>query len=419
MTWELTVIWYIALFAAAIFSLVRNVGFIFFIPISFFGTFLAALITLTDPSTFAEPLLVNGDTTAEETSDETAPLLGDIVDERRDSIEAEEERLNGLLTPKCNDTGRKTEWWDWFWLARFGFMVPLQALIALEMIAWEILPALHQTLTDGSPSILVFMAAGAYSLVALLNTTPFLLRLPFKSTSILLLPALVVMIVTVSSAPMNRFTLNAPFKMFFRSTYDLDTGNSTAYIYGMDPYLKEVLPYVPTINENGLTCEPFLARGGRVCKYTVPPPIAPNHNWFNITSVIEEETSEHFIVKVRIYADTTRVCYLEFDKDIPPEIVGIGGVRFYSKTLPKRDNYTDLRMFKRDWAKEPFNVLLKFKKDAPRNVTVACNYDEWSPNGNVGYVRSLDEIWRSIPAWASVTKFTTGLLQVRRSYPLN
>jgi hypothetical protein len=63
-------------------------------------------------------------------------------------------------------------------------------------------------------------------------------------------------------------------------------------------------------------------------------------------------------------------------------------------------------------------VLLKFKRDAPGNVTVACAYDEWSPGGGVGVVPSLDEIWRNIPAWAGVTKFTTGLLQVRKGYKI-
>src|SRR5208282_2521170 len=180
-TWELVVIWYIALFISSIISLIYKIGFIFFIPISFFGTFLAALTTLFEPSSFAEPLLINGDETVEEANgiDETAPLLGYEPDDRRDSLDAEDEQLNGLMAPKAIVIRERSDWRNWLWLVRFGLMVPLPALIALEMIAWQILPALHQTITDGTPVAAVFLSAGLFSIIALINTTPFLLRLPF------------------------------------------------------------------------------------------------------------------------------------------------------------------------------------------------------------------------------------------------
>src|SRR5579859_191542 len=75
-TWELACLWYLTLFITSIISLVHKIGFIMFVPISFFGTFLAALTTLFEPSTFAEPLLVNGDDGQDtDDLDERAPLL--------------------------------------------------------------------------------------------------------------------------------------------------------------------------------------------------------------------------------------------------------------------------------------------------------------------------------------------------------
>jgi hypothetical protein len=303
-------------------------------------------------------------------------------------------------------------------------MVPLQSLIALEMITWQILPALNQTITDGTPSAAVFLAVGFFAIVAFVNTTPFLLRLPFRSTIVFLVPVFIGMIIAVSAPPLNKFTPQAPFKTFYRSTYDIDTENSTAFIYGMDPFVEEVLEYVPTAKHNGWTCQEFLARGGRMCQYAVPKPHPPHgaKEWFSLSSSIETTDDEHIVTKVQIHANDTRVCFLEFDTYSPPEIAGIGGVRFYNNDIPtpelKRDKCTTLRMFKRTWGEEPFSVLLKFKKDAPGNVTVACAYDEWSPGGGVGVVPTLDEIWRNIPAWAGVTKFTTGLLQVRKGYKI-
>src|ERR1700737_4443432 len=144
-TWELAVIWYVVLFIVSIVSLVHKIRFIFFVPISFFGTLLAALTTLFEPSTFAEPLLINGDVNHADADgpDETAPLLGDDIDDRdaRDSIDDEDERLNGLMAPKAVGTSAKADWRNWLWLMRFGLMVPLPALIALEFIAWQIVPA--------------------------------------------------------------------------------------------------------------------------------------------------------------------------------------------------------------------------------------------------------------------------------------
>ena len=415
-TWELAVIWYIAMFISSIISLVFKVGFIFFIPISFLGTFLAALVTLFEPSSFAEPSLNNGHST--DGSDETSPLLRDDIDDRRDSIDAEDEQLNGLLAPKA--IPEKANWRDWLWLLRFGLMVPLQALIALEMIAWQILPALHQTIADGTPTAAVFLSIGFFAIVAFVNTTPFLLRLPFRSTIVFIAPVFIAMIIVVSAPPLNKFTPLAPFKTFFRSTYDLDTGNSTAYLYGMDPFVETVLHHIPTANHNSYECEPFLAKAGRVCRYTVPKPILPTgeDDWFTLTSTIEDDTDEkNIIAEIQIHTNNTRVCYLEFDTYSPPEIAGIGGIRFYREEA-KKDRCTLLRMFKRTWGESPFSVHLKFKRESPGNVTVACAYDEWSPSGGVGVVRSLDEIWHNIPAWAGVTKFTTGLLQVRKGYKI-
>jgi hypothetical protein len=443
-TWELLVVWYIALFITSIISLVHKIGFVFFVPISFFGTFLAALTTLFEPSTFTEPLLVNGEGRENDIDgpDESAPLLGDIgSDDHRDSLDAEDEQLNGLMapSPKSAIAEPKPDWRNWLWLLRFGLMVPLQALIALEMIAWQILPALNQTITDGTPSAAVFLSTGFFSVIAFANTTPFLLRLPFRSTIVLLAPVFLAMIIAVSAPPLNKFTPLAPFKTFYRSTYNLDSEESRVYFYGMQPFVEEVLEYIPTAKQNGWTCEEFLARGGRMCQYHVPAPTPPNNakEWFNLSSTIEHKTDDHVITKLHISATESRVCFLEFDTYFPPEIAGIGGVRFYHEKEQlqtadlsqqslaqwadnttihfEKEKCTTLRMFKRTWD-EPFSVLLKFKKDAPGNVTVACAYDEWSPGGGVGVTPSLDEIWRNIPAWAGVTKFTTGLLQVRKGY---
>jgi len=230
------------------------------------------------------------------------------------------------------------------------------------------------------------------------------------------------MIIAVSS--MNHFTPLAPFKTFYRSTYDLDTGNSTAYLYGMNGYVDDVLDYVPTAKRNGYSCEAFLVKAGRVCKYNIPEPPVPvgEKEWFKLSSSIEEDDKEkdHIITKIQIHTNSTRVCYIEFDMHSPPDIAAIGGVRFYEedKVGSKKERCTMLRMFKRTWGEEPFSVNLKFKRDSPGNVTVACGYDEWSPTGGVGVATSLDEIWHTIPAWAGVTKFTTGLLQVRKGYKI-
>lgn len=422
-TWEMMVIWYITLFITSILSLIYKIGFIFFVPISFLGVFLAALTTLFEPSSFAEPLLVNGDLSGGEidASDETTPLLRDEDDDQTGSMEAEEERLNSLLAPKSASIYREPDWRNWLWLVRFGLMVPLQALIGLELIVWEFLPGLHQTITDGTPVAAVFLSIGFFAFISLVNTIPFLLRLPFKSTAVLLVPIFVASIIAVSAPSMNQFNPSSPFKTFYRSTYDLDSKNSTGYLHGLDPYIDRVLRYIPTANTNGYVCQPYFARGGRSCRFTIPEPIPPtgDNEWFKVTSTIEPESDEtDVLAKVQILTNSTRVCFLEFDTYDPPEIAGIGGVRFYRKDIVTKNRCTTLRMFKRTWGEEPFSVLLKFKRKAPGNVTVVCGYDEWSPGGGVGVVRSLDEIWHYLPAWASVTKLMTGLLQVRKAHKI-
>jgi hypothetical protein len=347
------------MFIVSIISLVHKIGFIFFVPISFFGTFLAALTTLFEPSTFTEPLLVNSEGNFADRSDETAPLLSDEIDDQdRDSVDAEDEQLNGLMAPKANSGKPKPDWRNWLWLLRFALMVSLQSLIALEMITWQILPALNQTLTDGTPAAAVFLAVRFFTIVAFVNATPFLLRLPFRSTIVLLVPVFIGMIIAVSAPPFNKFTPLAPFKIFYRQTYDLDTKSSTAYIYGMDPFVHDVLEYVPTAKHNGWTCEPFLAKAGRVCSYPALKPIPPKTSgdaWFDVTSTVQKDSDDkHIIAKVQVHANDTRVCFLRFDMHTPPEIAGIGGVRFYGdqvQALMDKGKCTTLRIFKRTWEK--------------------------------------------------------------------
>lgn len=423
-TWELAALWHLILFITSIVSVARKIGFLFFVPISFFGTFLAALVTLLEPSTFAEPLLVDGENSESRDIDETAPLLNGDLDDNHNSIDEDEARLNGLMAPKPVSAKPKPDWRNWLWLVRFGLMVPLQALIALEMIQWHILPALNQTITEGTPISVVCLSVGFFSVLAFINTIPFLLRLPFRSTVVLIIPVFVAMIIAICSSPLNQFTPLAPFKMFYRSTYDLDTQNSTAYVYGLSPYVENVLDYVPTAKTNGFECEGYYTRGGRMCQYPIPTPPKPkaDEDWFKISSSVESKDDEYIIAKLQIESNSTRVCYVEFDMRSPPEIAGIGGIRFYGTDsfdlTVKRDQCTVLRLFKRTWGEEQFSVLLRFKRESPGNVTVACGYDEWSPAGGVGFVPSLDEIWRNIPAWAGVTKFSTALLQVRKRYKL-
>jgi hypothetical protein len=416
-TWELAAMWYAIYFFVSIVSLVIKVGFVFFVPISFLGTFFAAITTLIEPSSFTEPHLANGGENEGE-PDETSPLLRDEIDEHASSIDADEERLNGLLAPKLDDDSIYPDWHNWLWLLRFTLMVPLQTLIALEMVVWQVIPGLAQTITEGTPVLIVYIAIGLFAIICLTNTLPFLLRLPFKSTTVLIFPVFVAMIIAISEPPLNKFTPTAPFKSFYRSTYDLDTGNSTAYLYGMYPYVDKVLEHVPTPKAIGYQCEVYLAKAGRVCYYPIPNPVLPkpNDEWFTITSSIQPESDESStLAKVQIHTDKTRVCYLEFDKFSPPVIAGIGGIRFYSDAEAK-EGYTTLRLFKRTWESAPFEVLLKFEKGSSGNITVACGFDEWSPDGGIGFVPSLDEIWKNMPAWAIVTKLYTGLLQVRKGY---
>jgi hypothetical protein len=241
----------------------------------------------------------------------------------------------------------------------------------------------------------------------------------------LIVPVFIAMIIAVCSPSMNQFTPLAPFKMFYRSTYDVDTQNSTAYVYGLNPYVEKAIDYIPTAHDNGYHCEDYFARGGRMCQYSIsnpPKPIA-GEDWFTISSSLEDsKDDQNIIAKLTIESNSTRICYIEFDMHSPPEIAGIGGVRFYGngafETTVERGRCTILRMFKRTWGEEAFNVLLKFKRESPGNITVSCGYDEWSPGGGVGVVSNLDEVWKNIPAWAGVTKFTTGLLQVRKGYKI-
>ena len=387
MSWELCIIWYVLLFASAITSLVRGLGSTYIVTLNFLAALVVALVSLFERSAYIPPV-ANFQSIRDEDqeSTESSPLLrrDPLAPEIEDSI-AREKRARDYRSATT-------------WIIKFLILIPIPAIVSLWLLYSTVLPALTQTLPDGSNATSVYAIVGFFAVLTFFNLAPFFLSTSLSSAFPALLLLLIVL--SITSALKAPFDVKAPLKLYYKQVVDFDNGTSVAHIEGLPKYMESAVSTL-SLAQHERNC----TRGGSIpklntCSFAVPVDHRLTKSGIS-TSIKSFDKSSDRLLKI----DTinSRICDLVLESNVT--VRSING-----KTIDARERH--MRLYRRDWD-APFElVLTKDSKRVPGRIT--CLWDDRSDDK----IAAFDTIQAELPEWAELTKRETGLLQFSRSIVL-
>ena len=426
MTWELIVFWQIILFITTTLSIFFKLGSFYYVPLNYIAVLLSAVLSLSEP---AERTRIRSIAELNQEAEGDEPPL---LTERDEAEDREQQRENYADEEEANDAGEEetssllgrqrqlhslkvTAWHaisHWIWLIRFMLQVPIPMIFSLEILI-GLTTALHQTLADGSPPIFVWMVCALLSWIPVINIGPFCIRLPLSR----IVPMMVVGIVCVLLIPLfllPTFSVESPLKLYFQQYYNADTGVNRVDVIGAGDWTAHALQRSGVGNYE---CTPFWrAKGSTNCSsyHSLAPSFKSD---FNASVKLDKEYSHKssFEYDVRIKTGRSRVCDIMWSDGEKFELRGAGDVHFDNAG---GDGHIDenikevnkLRIWKRDKGEIWARVRVNSEKKKRRSMVVKCLYDEWLD----GSVPALDNLMQTLPVWTTLTKYTSGLVQVEK-----
>ena len=306
----------------------------------------------------------------------------------------------------------------WTWLLQLILLVPIN-LILLGQIGLLLVSGLHQTGSDGSSMFLVYIVMALFSVLILSPILPFLHRFPWHIPTFLLLVLVGTLVYNLLAFP---FSVNNRLKLFFQQELDLDTGNNTVSLIGLDPFVQQAIESLPSSAGQVLQCE-SASPGKRLkcCWVGLAPKVVHVHTklpsktqfktWVNYNvSRVARENSARFTIMGR----NTRACKLTFDSPISDFTVrgsAPNDKRF--PTVPEGGS-KEIRLWSRTWNRAwVVDVKWEGQGDQEGEIVelagkVVCL---WSDDNKEGVIPALDEVRHFAPEWVAVTKAGDGLVE--------
>jgi hypothetical protein len=321
----------------------------------------------------------------------------------------------------------------WTWILQFLVLAPIN-IILVGQIALFITSALHQTPADGNSVLNIYLMMAALTVLLMLPLSPFLHRFTYHLPAFFFFIFVGCLIYNLLAFPFSR---EARLKHYFIQNIDLDTGNNTVQLTGVEGYVETIVDEIPSVAGQPWTCgktdDPRRA-GLQTCKWEgLAPNVVPginesssssgNHSknpyldWvhYNIST-----SGEHASITFR--GLETKNCRLLFDTPVNSYHIANTTERVHVKPKPSRGEdrsragMSELRLFSRDWEKE-FSVNVTWADGEPKGKTgkVGCM---WADANQPGVIPALDEIWRFEPVWSVVSKGGDGLVEGWRDWKI-
>lgn len=314
----------------------------------------------------------------------------------------------------------------WTWILQLILTVPI-ILTLVAPLGLILTSALHQTGQDGSPQLFVYLSIAILTAVLFAPMLPYIHRFTYHVPIFLFFILIGTLIYNLVAFP---FSDSNRVKIFFHQQVDLDNGNSTAYLTGMQPFVEEVVRGLPS--SSGQTeCYDFINRVQ--CSWNGPEPhvvpsktpskpSGPSSDWvsFNISTPNTETRSAHF----DIAGQNTRSCRITMDRYSIKNFSVVGGSapdkRFRH---PASEGLSEIRLWSRTWDAK-WSVDVDFSKHdatseeeelSPVKGRVSCI---WSDDNTPGVIPALDEVRQYAPAWVAVTKLKDGLVEGYREFEI-
>lgn len=394
MSWELCIIWYILLIVATILSLVKGYGSIYIVTVNFAASFIVAIVSLFERSSYIPPPetfeSITRPSDSDQRSTESSPLL------RREPLDPEIE-ASIQRDKKSRDYRSGTTW-----IIKYLILIPIPLIICLWLLYSTILPGLSQTIPDGSSGTTVYAIIGVFAVLAFFNLAPFFLSTSLSSA----LPSLLLLLIilSITSILKSPFDVKSPLKLYFKQVIDFDNpANSHVRIEGVPGYLESAVSTLAFAQDN-LTCSQGSDRSKYLNTCTFPAPVDARLSKAGISTSIKRGKNGTMDRILVIHTPDSRICEVRLEE--PVKILAING-RPLSGARESR-----FRMFRRDWT-APFEVTLPWESKGTKG-RIACFWDDRTESR----IEAFDTVEAELPEWCELTKLETGLVSYSKKLTL-
>jgi hypothetical protein len=304
---------------------------------------------------------------------------------------------------------------SWTWLVQFLAFAPV-VIVLLGQVALLMTSALHQTPTDGSPTLTVYLFVIALTVLLLAPITPFIHRLPSYIPRALFFVFVSTLLYNLLAFP---FSEQAQLKAYFVQSVNLDTGANQASLTGLIPYVEDIISALPSAAGQSIDCASpdYTARNGlQKCSWAgLPPNVVTTASADGYASWVSmNATREGRSAVFHVSGKDTRACRLLFDRPIGNYTVdGYATDARFPAVGPH--GCRSIRLWSREWG-GAWTVRVGLNDEhAALDGRVVCL---WSDANERGTIPAYDELLRYMPAWSTATKLSDGLVEGFKHFSL-
>ncbi|PHH50427.1 Vacuolar membrane protease [Ceratocystis fimbriata CBS 114723] len=327
-----------------------------------------------------------------------------------------------------------TDLHSWTWLLQAFILGPIN-LMLLVPTGLFLMSSMNQTGADGSNTLIPYVFAGFFSLLACIPALPFLHRVPSRLPLVLLIVFVITLVYNLFAFP---FSAQARYKSYFQQSINLDTGVSTVRLDGLEDYIRPIIASIPASAGVPVVCDDKDSRAGLVgCKFnttdklsTIPSPV-PGYEGMtkdfiaiNVTRVASGARK----ASLSINGMNTKACFVRFNAPIKKFGVASSGP-WDERFSPVPEEVCQVKLWRRDWQKSwTLDVEWTAEAEAEAKTEVSATGSKgriggevvciWSDANVRGNIPVLDQLLAFAPEWAAITKRAEGLVEGTRSFTL-
>ncbi|KAI9679865.1 MAG: hypothetical protein M1817_004879 [Caeruleum heppii] len=344
-------------------------------------------------------------------------------------------------TPNTSAHGQEQAWSSplptWTWLIQLLFLAPFPVIL-VGQIALLVTSAMYQTGVDGSSSLIIYLFIAIFTVLLLLPLAPFLHRF---TSHIPLLFLLILIATTLYNLLAFPFSANNRYKAYFIQTVDLESGQNTVSLSGLESFIRPIIAELPSAAGQPISCasDPDSKAGLTRCSWSgIPPQVVPSTppgvppelgypTWvrYNVTRYPHANSTS---AVMHLAGQNTRACKILFHRPISDfRVSGAGDSDLFAR-VPKDGGSKELRLWSREWGRgwtvflDWSNSTIRDGESSPsRSVAEGTGMDGhvvclWSDANMPGTIGALDEVRRYAPDWVAVSKLGDGLVEGRRPF---
>ncbi|KAG6040582.1 hypothetical protein E4U41_000090 [Claviceps citrina] len=332
---------------------------------------------------------------------------------------------------------------SWTWFIQFLLLGPVYVVI-LGNLALVHTTSMSMTSTDGSSLLAPLMGVGIMTILLLLPLMPFLHRVSHHIPVFLLVVFAATLVYNLMAFP---FSVTNRFKFFFQQVIDVDERTNVVSLMGLEDFVRPVMTSLPTAAGQEIECSgPTVRADLKTCRYNaslLPPDVANGTKLEDLVAIEASKNADATSITVKVDGLNTRTCFLDTSSPIFGFRVEGGGKRDSRFGSLPIDGLRHMQLWRRKW-EGPWTVTLdlgdgrfaaagggkagiEMEEEEEEELELrASSLDEmsvtarcvWSDANEARKVPALHEIKQYMPGWATVTKASVGLVEVKKTVKL-